>query len=189
MNNLTAADIDADILMISNSLKAGIRYVPSSSELMIKSATIPFISLILSLMSTIIFYVSSDKEDASIQGFWDFFVTEGWYLIIITMAVGAFFFLIAYNNILTYMTIPKEVRTKSLILRHLSGLAFNCLKVFVFLLVCSAFLSGFSPWFAIAIPALMLVLLFVVSGVIGAEINRLGAGFALEKISKLISKI
>jgi hypothetical protein len=56
-------------------------------------------------------------------------------------------------------------------------------------MIVSSLLSGISVWFALAVPALLFALFVVTSILVSAEINRLGAGMALEKISSLIKKI
>jgi len=61
--------------------------------------------------------------------------------------------------------------------------------VFLLLMLVSTILSVFKSWAALAVPALEFALLFAINMVVGAEINRLGAGLALEKISTLIKKI
>ncbi|TPG56811.1 hypothetical protein [Ewingella americana] len=189
MGNLTAAQIEADVNFLINGLDTEHRQIPSPTELMKRSAAIPFFSVLLSILSTVIFYASFDKDDASIKGFIIFLISEGWYLLAITAAVGLLVFLMTYNNQLTYMSLPLEVRSNSLLVSHLAKIVRKSIITFCTLMIISCLLSGLSAWFAIAVPVLLLSLFIVSSILVSFEINRLGAGLALEKISKLIKNI
>ncbi|MGP9437891.1 hypothetical protein EEAAV_27335 (plasmid) [Rahnella aceris] len=189
MGNLTAAQIEADVNFLINGLNANHRQIPSAMELMKRSAAIPFFTVLLSILSTVIFYASFDKDDASIKGFVSFLLSEGWYLLAITTVVGLLVFLMTYNNQLTYMSLPLEVRNNSLLVSHLTRIVRKLIITFCTLMIVSSLLSGLSAWFAIALPVLLLSLFIVSSILVSFEINRLGAGLALEKISQLIKNI
>jgi len=189
MGNFTAAQVEADVSLLMNCLESNQRQIPSATALMKRSAAIPFFSAVLSILSSVVFYVSLYKEDSSIDGFMSFFFSEGWYLLAITAGVGLLVFLMTYNNQLAYMSLPSEVRTKSLIVSHLAKIVRKSVGLFCGLMIISSVLSGVSVWFAIAVPALLLSQFVVASILVSAEINRLGAGLALEKISNLIKKI
>jgi len=189
MSNLTTADVDADITMLMNSLDVQKRSIPSLGMLMSRSAVIPSFSLLLSLISTIIFYSSTDKDTASLSGFSEFFMSEGWYLVAATLAVGMFFSFMTYSNLLAYMAVPEEVRKKSIIIRHLKSVTRKTVYFFLCLIIASCILSGLSPWFTVAIPALTLALFIVVNAIVGLEISRLGIGAFLQKFNALVKKI
>lgn len=189
MSNLTAADVDEDVTMLIDSFSVQQRSIPTPGMLMSRSVAIPVFSLIFSLISTAIFYMSTDKDTASVSGFFDFFMSEGWYLVAATIVVGVLFSLMAYSNLLTYMAVPEEARKKSLIIRHLKNVTRKTVIFFCSLIIVSCILSGLSPWFTIAIPALTLTLFIVVNAVIGMEINRLGIGLVMDKLSALVKKI
>ncbi|MBD8109352.1 hypothetical protein [Erwinia persicina] len=189
MNNLTAADVDADITMLMDSFNIHKRSIPSLGLLMRRSAVVPCFSLFFSAISTVIFYLSTDNSAASISGFFDFFMSEGWYLVAATLAVGLFFSFMTYNTLLTYMAFPAETREKSIIFRHLMSITRKTVFIFFGLIVVSCILSGLSPWFTVAIPALTLALFIVVNVIVGLEISRLGIGAFLQKMSALIKKI
>ncbi|PKE27593.1 hypothetical protein CWS43_26070 [Rahnella sp. AA] len=189
MGNLTAAQVEADIDLLINGLDSNHRQIPTATELMKRSAVIPFFSVVLSILSTVIFYASFNEEDASVNGFIDFLFSEGWYLLAITVVVGLLVFLMTYYNQLTYMSLPLDVRNNSLVVSHLAKIVRKSIITFCTLMIISSLLSGLSAWFAIAVPALLLLLFIVSSILVSSEINRLGAGLALEKISKLIKKI
>ena len=191
MSNFTRAEIDADIAMLTNNFSSGMRIIPSNSDLFKKCLFIPLISFLLSCVSTLTFYlVSSMKyKYAYSDGYINFLTSEGWVLLVPTAIVGLLFAFMTYNNLIMYMAVPEDIRRKSVILIHLRKLVRRTVALFLILMIFSALLSGLIPWLAFAIPALLFVLLFAISLVVGSEINRLGAGLALEKISKLLKKI
>lgn len=189
MNNLTAADVEADIAMLMDSFNVQKRSIPSLGMLMSRSAVVPGFSLFFSIISTVIFYSSTDKESASLSGFFDFFMKEGWYLVAATLIVGLIFSIMTYCNLLTYMAVPEDARKKSIIILHLKRVTRKTVFFFLGLIVASCILSGLSPWFTVAIPALTLVLFIVVNVIVGMEISRLGIGVFLQKLSVLVKKI
>jgi len=191
MSNFTRAEVDADIAMLTNKFSSGIRIIPSNSDLFKKCFFIPAIAFFLSCVSTLVFYfVSSIKyKYAYSDGYINFLTSEGWVVLVPTLIVGVLFAFMTYNNLIMYMAVPEDIRRKSVILSHLRKLVKRTVALFLILMVSSALLSGLIPWLAFAIPALLFALLFAISLVVGSEINRLGAGLALEKISNLIKKI
>lgn len=188
MSNLTAAQVDADVNYLINSLEVNKRLIPSASFLLKKSSFIPLLAIVLSFLSDVVFYVSSEWSEVTVSGFFHFFMTEGWVVTVPTAIVGVFFVLFTYSKLMMYMTVPESVRNKSLILNHLRKVTSRVVKFFMFLMACSVILSALSPWFTFAIPGLLFALIFAVGFTIGAEINRFGTGLALEKISSLIQK-
>ena len=189
MANLTAAQVEADVDLLMCCLGANHREIPSAASLSKRSSVLPLFAAVLSVLSTIIFYVAFYKSDASIAGFLKFFTSEGWYLVAITAGIGLFVFLMTYNNQLTYLSLPSKLRNESLILSHIGRIVRKSVIIFCSLMILSSLLSGVSVWFALAVPALLLMLFVITSILVSAEINRLGAGLALEKISNLIKKI
>lgn len=189
MANLTAAQVEADVDLLMGCLGANHREIPLASSLMKRSSVLPLFATVLSVLSTVIFYVSFYKEEASLDGFTHFFASDGWYLTAITAGIGLFVFMMTYNNQLTYLSLPAHVRGKSLIVGHIGQIVRKSFITFSSLMILSCLFSGISVWFAVAVPALLLTFFIVTSILVSAEINRLGAGLALEKISNLIKKI
>lgn len=189
MNNLTMANVDADISMLMDGFSSDKRFIPSVSKLLKISTFTPFLAGVLSFISVIAVYFSVYQERASLKGFWDFFTSEGWVVVAPTVIVGLLFSFMTYTNLMVYMTVPDSLRNKSIILNHLKKVAQRTVTVFLMLMALSALLSGVYSWMAFAIPGLLFILFFAVNLVVGAEINRLGAGLALKKISELINKI
>jgi len=189
MANLTAAQVEADVDLLMGCLGANHREIPLASSLMKRSSMLPLFATVLSVLSTIVFYVSFYKEEASLAEFMHFFTSEGWYLSAITAGIGLFVFMMTYINQLTYLSLPSHVRKESLIVGHIGKIVKKSIATFCSLMILSCLLSGVSVWFAVAVPALLLAFFVVTSILVSAEINRLGAGLALEKISSLLKKI
>lgn len=188
MANLTTAQVNADITMLTNGFSSGERIIPSNSSLIKTSFFIPAISVFLSLLSTVSVYLPGSASK-SMEGYFEFLVSDGWIVVLPTAIVGMLFALMTYNNMIMYMSIPKHVRETSLILSHLKKIAKKTIILFLVLMCVSTVLAGFNSWFAFGVTALEVVFFFTINIAIGAEINRLGAGLALEKISSIIKKI
>lgn len=189
MRNLTVKKLEADLNYLIEGLDSNKRFVPSLSEILKKTSSIPVVAVVLSFFSTVVFYFSSAWNEKTLAGFMHFFGSEGWVVVVPTAVIGLFFMLLTYSNVTMYLTLPEDVRTKSIILQHLSNIAIKTISSFIFLMISSVFLASISPWFTFAVPALLLIMMFFLGFIIGSEVNRLGSGMALEKISKLISKI
>jgi hypothetical protein len=189
MANLTAVQVEADINLLIDSFDGKDRLIPSPPTLLKKSSVIPLLTIFLSFLSTIVFYFSSDWNEKTGAGFLHFFLTEGWVVVAPAAIIGVIFMLFTYSKLMMYFTVPENVRNKSIILKHLQRVTGRVIKSFIFMMMFSVILAGFSPWFTFAIPSLLFVMIFAVSLIVGAEINRLSIGLALEKISKLIKKI
>ncbi|KAF6653080.1 hypothetical protein HFD91_21095 [Enterobacteriaceae bacterium EKM102V] len=189
MSNLTMAKIDADISMLMESLSSKHRLIPSSLKLLKLSLFVPTLALIAAFMSDVIGYVSLFGSQSSLEGYSLYFLSDGWAVVIPTLIIGVIFAFMTYNNLMLYMAVPSEARRNSLILSHLRRISKRTVCVFLLLMLVSTILSVFKSWAALAVPALEFALLFAINMIVGAEINRLGAGLALEKISTLIKKI
>lgn len=189
MKGFLASDISADLSMVLDGFSQDARIVPSAHEIFKLSALMPAVSLFLSFISLSIVYISGYKPTLNVNGFMQFFLSDGWVFLAPTVIVGLVFMLMAYNNMTLYLTIPEETRARSLVIEHLKKLVYRTVVFFAFLMLFSTFLSCYSTWFAFGVPALEFALLFAVNIVVGVEINRLGAGLVIEKISNLIKKI
>lgn len=189
MGNLTVEKVEADVNYLIDSFGSNKRLIPSSSDLLKKTSSIPLLAVVLSLISTVVFYFSSAWNEKTLAGYMHFLATEGWVVVVPTAIIGLFFILFSYSKIMMYLTFPEDVRSKSILLKHLGKITSRTVSLFVFLMMCSVVLAAISPWFSFAIPALLLSMLFAMGIIIGSEINRLGSGIALEKISNLIKKI
>jgi hypothetical protein len=94
-----------------------------------------------------------------------------------------------YGPALMYLTIPEDIRNKSIIITRLKRLA---KKVWTFFLMCHFALALFSCFYRDAIYGMIpLVFLsfFITQGIISAEIARYGVAPAMEKMVSLVRKI
>lgn len=94
-----------------------------------------------------------------------------------------------YGPALMYLTIPEDVRTKSIIITRIKRIV---TKVWGFFLVCHFALVLFSCFYRDAIygmPVLVMLSFFVTQGIISAEIARYGVAPAMEKMVSLARKI
>lgn len=189
MNTITVAEVNADVSMLMGSFNTEARAIPSSASLFKVSAVVPSIAVLLSILSNVLGYISLYKGESSLSGFYDDFLSDGWAVIVPTVIVGLLFSFMTYNNLMMYMAVPDTARRRSVILSHLKKIVKRTVKLFLALMIIATVFSSMINWLAFAIPLLLFILLFAVNLVVGAEINRLGAGIALEKISKLINKI
>jgi len=189
MANLTMADVDNDVSMLMGSFRSNERHIPSFVRLLKTRASVPLLAITLSILSDINGYLSLYQKQASISGYYYYFLSDGFAVVVPTIVVGLLFSFMTYNNLMMYMAVPQDVRNKSVILSHIKKIVKRTVTLFLVLMIFSASLAGLTPWFSIAIPALLFVLLFAVNLVVSSEINRLGAGLVLEKISNLIKKI
>jgi amino acid transporter len=189
MNNLTLSDVNADISMLMEGFSSDNRHVPSVAHSLKISFSIPLVAVFFSMVSVLIVYFSIYSGRSSLNGLVDFILSDGWAVVVPTAIVGFFFALLTYSNLLVYFAVPEDIRNKSFILNHLKKVASRTVTAFIMLMAVATVFSVFSPWFAVGIPLNLFLLLFAVNLVVGSEINRLGAGLALEKISNLIKKI
>jgi hypothetical protein len=189
MNNLTFDKIDADISYLMDGVSTHNNHVPSPFTLLKLSMVVPFASVFFTLISMLTIYVFYKGDDATFSGYFSYLLSDGWVVLVPTIVIGMFFSFMAYNNLIMYMSVPKGLREKSIILKHLRIVVYRTAKIFMLLMLAAALVSGFYSRLAFAIPLLEVMTFFGVNIVVSAEINRLGAGIALEKISKLISKI
>lgn len=189
MNNLTSEKIDADIGILLDGFSLNKRHIPSPLTLLRLSMVIPLISICLSLLSMLIIYISDEYVEHSVIGYINYLFSDGWIVVLPTMGISAFFSFMTYNNLAMYKAVPKSLRENSLLIGHLKAVAKRTVALFLSLMLLASLFSGHYSRAAFAIPLLEFVMFFGVNLVIGSEINRLGAGAVLEKISNLIKKI
>ncbi|MFD3227291.1 hypothetical protein [Rahnella aceris] len=189
MKGFIASDISADLSMLMDGFSTDKRIVPSATISLKLSAVIPVASLIMSFTSALIVYFAGYNPELTLQAFIDYFLNDGWVFVAPTLIVGILFTLMSYNNLIVYLAIPESIRRRSVVMTHLRKVTKRTIGFFLILMLVATFLSGYSTWFAFSITGLLFSLLFIVNIIVGSEINRLGAGLAIEKISKLVKKI
>lgn len=189
MHGFSSQEIKADISFLIKGISESDYDVPSVKNVMKISLFTPVCTVISSLISVFLYYLSTAWSKEYYGGFWNYFFSDGWVFIAPCIAVGFVFFMMTYNNALLYLSVPKVLRGNSLILVHLKGLASKIVFSTVSLMFLLSLLTPFLNISLYLIPAIQFLLLFVVNIVIGLEVNRLGVGFFFEKLVSVIKKI
>jgi len=94
-----------------------------------------------------------------------------------------------YGPALMYLTIPEDIRNKSIIIARLKKIV---IKAGRFFLICHFALALFTCFFRDAIygmPVLVILSFFITQSIISAEIGRYGIAPAMEKMVSLARKI
>lgn len=186
---ITMMEVNEDIQsLIINMSRAG-RRLPSVAQLLRLGIKIPFFTMLCSLAGLSVIYISKPSYQGDTLGFFSFIFFEGWIVHVLCVALGAIFFLMSYFSLNTYLSIPEECFSKSIVLKHLKNTARKTVYFFMALMIASVFMTLISPRFVFLIPTLQIVMFFIVNIVISFEINRLGAGIFMEKLADIIKKI
>lgn len=189
MSELTSSAVKKDLSDVLKYFELNSMGIAPHGSLIRLSLIVPMFSISFSVLSVIVVYLSNYGLDGREGGVFRYFMTDGWALVLPTFITALFFSLMAYNNLMLYLSIPLEVKRSSIVITHLKNVVKRMVISFFIALFIFSLLSWVSPWFAVAIPVMQLVFLFVVNIVVSSEINRLGIGLALEKFSTLINKI
>lgn len=94
-----------------------------------------------------------------------------------------------YGPALLYLTIPKEVRDKSILIQSLKK---TLLRIGVFFAACNLSLAFVSIFYRDALfgaPFLMVITFLIMQFVFSAELSRYGISAVMSKLSKLARKI
>lgn len=189
MKGFMSSDISADLSMLMEGFASHERIVPSASISLKLSVAIPMATLILNIISTSLVYFSGYNPELTLHDFIGYFFTVGWVFVTPTLIVGFLFTLITYKSISLYLAVPENIRKRSLVIQHLRKVTQKIIAFFLILMLIATLLSGYSAWFAFSIAGLLFSLLCIVKLIVGSEINRLGVGLLIEKISNLVKKI
>ena len=163
--------------------------IPPVREIFKISAVVPLCSLVICLVGLFSVFFGVKGNDHDLYGYFNYLISDGWIVVLPTIIIGLFFFLMSYNNVIPFLMIPKKNTEDSIVIQHLLGLVRKTILIFLTLMLLSSLVACFYPILAFSVPVLELVLFFAINIVVGSEINRLGAAFAFEKIAKLMKKI
>lgn len=190
MSKLTVKDVNEDLNMLLSCFGEQSRDIPSFGDIASKSVLVPLVSVCASIIGVVFFYASGlIRHPDTVDNFGVFFFNEGWYPVAASAVVGLLFFAMCYTNLTLYVTIPQEVREKSVLVQHMVKLVRKSVMTFFILIGLAACFTALEPALIFAIPVGTFIFLFVINIVISLEINRLGMGPALEKLSALVKKI
>lgn len=94
-----------------------------------------------------------------------------------------------YGPALIYLSIPKEVKAKSILINSLKKTAS---RMGVFFITCNLILAVLAIFYRDALyvaPFLLVVTFLITQGVVSAELTRYGLPSAITKLGKLVRKI
>ena len=183
------SEINSDANKLLESLSLSNREIPSYSEVLKGCLFFPLISIFCCILSNASISASFVVDGNFFITFRDELLSDGWFVFIPTAVIGFIVFILSYNNVVFFLSIPKAAREESIIISHLMRVFKRVTLIFVMLSLLSAFFSGLYPRLSFAIPAIEFIYFFVVSFFVASELNRLGAGFLLNKVSGIIKKI
>lgn len=189
MQVLNGENIMSDISSLMDGVSSIKAEIPPVGKVLKASLLLPAFTFIASILSSISYYYSNKYSHLRYNGLSDYFFSDGWVFVAPTLVVGFVFFVMAYNNVLLYMSVPKLLRDGSIILLHIKGIALKAAFLFLALIGMLTLSSSFFHFALYLIPAIEFIFIFIVNMVIGMEINRLGVGFVLEKLTSAIKKI
>lgn len=182
--------IKEDVTMILNSFNTADRTAPSIKQILKISIFIPLIAISLSIINVICFFTFNSK---SLKFGVEHYLSEIFggllYATLPTVVVGLLLFVMIYNNAILYLSIPEGVREQSLLIGHIRNVVKRILMGFVTINVIFILLSGMAPILVFATPLTTFLLLFTFGLVVSAEINRLGMGPVMDKLSGLVKKV
>ncbi|HEY3591473.1 MAG TPA: hypothetical protein VGL07_15650 [Buttiauxella sp.] len=186
--DITRNDINNDIKMLSDSVADMDRPLVSPRKALKLALFWPGICVLgytVAVVWMIVTFVPSHNFGMlSISGLvGNFFVAAIGALFALGFGLGF------YGPALMYLTIPEDIRNKSIIITRLKRLA---KKVWTFFLVCHFALALFSCFYRDAIYGMIpLVFLsfFITQSIISAEIGRYGIAPAMEKMVSLARKV
>lgn len=182
--------IKEDVTMVLNSFNAVNRTVPSIKQILKISAAIPMIAISLSIINVIWFFTFYSESLSFGREYYLSEILGGFlYVTIPTFVIGMLLFVMLYNNAILYLSIPEKAREESLLISHIRSVVKRISIGFITLNVFFILFSGVAPILVYATPLSTFLLLFTFGLVVSAEINRLGIGPVMVKLSELVKKI
>ncbi|WP_336803994.1 hypothetical protein [Erwinia aphidicola] len=192
MTSLTREDIGQDLSLLKDSI--------TNNELLLAS---PFAAIKLSSILPLFymgiygmaiywrwcFYVPMDDAFGDTISFSNFMSSE------IGFSAFGFVFTIAiaaslYGPALLYLSIPRHVREKSVVLKKMKSLIKRMAIIAVFINVVVAVIGA--TWIVEALsvaPFVMMLSFFVMQWIVSAELTRYGISPVMKKLSALVKKI
>lgn len=190
---LTQNDINNDIKMLSDSVTDIHRPLVSSGEALKLALFWPGICVLCYAMVTILMVLNFVPSPDAYGDPISLLSADGLYGNFAAVAVGTVFALGIgfgfYGPALMYLTIPEDIRNKSIIINRLKKIV---KKVGGFFLVCHFALALFACFYRDAIygmPVLVILSFLITQGIISAEIARYGVAPAMKKMVSLARKI
>ena len=182
-------DIKKDADFIFESLASGERLIPSAFDVIKSSAVFPMSCLSFYALSlAYIIYSFVPPEDVWINPILHY---QG-----LTLAFGGFTLILAiaimamlYTPFMLLISIPKEVRIKSLLIQRLTALFRKISEVAIVINGMLAIAAAFIPQLFYAAPFVLLISYLIMQASISSELTRYGIAGAMNKFAKIIKKI
>lgn len=178
-----------DVTMILNSFNANNMVIPSIKQILKISTFLPLVAIALSILNVMFFFTfHSESLSFGREYYWDEVLGGLLYAALPTVIVGFLLFVMFYNNAVLYLSIPEDTRNKSLLIRHIRTVVKRISIGFIALNVIFILFAGMAPILVFATPLSTFLLLFTFGFVVSAEVNRLGMGPIMDKLSEIVRK-
>ncbi|EGT5763994.1 hypothetical protein G9X52_01815 [Cronobacter sakazakii] len=189
---ITVNDVNNDIKMLTDSLKDKQRPLVSPVKALWMSMRLPMACLLAYAVALcwilLTFEAPKDPFYDSIDPYFHYLGAN--------IAASAICLLFAffigfglYGPSLAYLSIPEEIRAKSLILNRLRALVFKSgIAVFMFNAILAAVACVY-PDAICASPVLFIISFIVMQSIISAEMTRYGVSSVMSKLTKMVNKI
>lgn len=188
---VTQRDINNDLRMLADSIDDDKKELVSPLQALKISMTWPmsyfFIYAISIIWLIYSFEPHLDHFDnmTTLTGEYGFIMAAGAVSLLFSTFIGLGF----YGPALAYLSIGKDARSKSMIVKRLKGLIF---KFGFFFLVCNftiALVSIKIPIVLAASPVMVSIPFLIIFGVVSAEATRYGIGPVLGRLNELSKKL
>jgi hypothetical protein len=115
----------------------------------------------------------------------------GWISLGVTTVVAIFFILINYSSVLIYLSIPEDIRNRSIIITSIRSTVKKMALVLwgsAILLSIVGIIFDWGILLAGSVPAVLFVSIFVTNGYLGIQSARYGLGPLMSTANKMISR-
>lgn len=183
---MTNNDVTREIEFIFENLSNGENSIPSPFEALKISAVFPVTCLAFYAISlSYIVYSFVPPDDVWINPVIHYLgglLAFGCFTLILSLAIVA----MLYGPSMLFVSIPRDVRSKSILLNKLSGFYRRSCAVFITINGVYALFVGFYPNAFYVAPFVFLLSYLIMQGMISAELTRYGLSSVIRKLRSLI---
>ena len=115
----------------------------------------------------------------------------GWISLGVTTVVAIFFILINYSSVLVYLSIPEDIRNRSIIITSIRSTVKKMALVIwgsATLLSLVGIITDWGILLAGSVPALLFISIFVTNGYLGLQSARYGLGPLMSTANKMMNR-
>ncbi|MEB6622667.1 hypothetical protein [Enterobacter roggenkampii] len=115
----------------------------------------------------------------------------GWISLGVTTVVAIFFILINYSSVLVYLSIPEDIRDRSIIITSIRSTVKKMALILwgsATLLSLVGIISDCGILLAGSVPAFLFISIFVINGYLGIQSARYGLGPLMSTANKIMSR-